>query len=399
VYPRYGAGVALSDPGRAPSGDVAGGADTLAGAPADPRPDEPGGLRVAAILSGQALLVTAAVALVATVLARLAVVTVPVAIAVLLAALLTPAVRALTRCGVPRGLGAALVLVVAIAAFAAVGYGVVAAIGDALPALRANLTAALDAGQEWLRTGPLRGVAGAVLPVTREGLALLDGDPASLTGTGIAATAVGLALTLGELAAGLLLVLFVLVFLLYDGAAVWAFALGVVPARARSWAHRAGLRAFAALTTHLYAAAITSILSAVGTGLGLGLLGVPLAVPLAAVVLLGGFVPVVGPLVGGTTAVLVTLVALGPWRALAVLVLIVGLSVLAHRVVVPFLLGRPAPLHPLVAVLAVAVGVVVAGLVGALLVVPLLVLARGATGPLREGPLGRRGSPLAAQDG
>ena len=71
------------------------------------------------------------------------------------------------------------------------------------------------AADSWLHTGPLRGSAATLEPPLREALALLSGDPAVLTG-GLATTAVGLALTLGELATGVLLVLFVLI-------AWWAF--------------------------------------------------------------------------------------------------------------------------------------------------------------------------------
>ena len=67
----------------------------------------------------------------------------------------------------------------------------------------------------------------------------------------------------------------------------------------------------------------------------------------------------------------------------------VALSLLAHRLVVPALLGRPSPLHPLATVLAVGVGVVLAGVVGALLAVPLLAAARGAADPLRRESLSR----------
>ena len=365
-------GVSATEPTADPAGPAPAPADRL-----------PAPLRIAAALSWRGLLLVGAAALVAVVASRLAVVTVPAAIAVFLSALLSPAVRGLVHRGLPRPVATATVLVVGLGALAGIGIVVVRAIGDALPALLATLTDALRGVQEWLLTGPLRSAAGALVPSTQEGLALLGGDPAAFT-AGLATTAVGVALTLGEIATGVLLVLFVLIFLLLDGAQVWTFLIGGVPRDGRRLAHRSGLRAFAALGEHLYGAAITAVIAAVGTGVALGLLGVPLAVPLAAVVLLGGFVPVVGPLATGAGTVLVTLVAVGGWRATGVLVALVLLSVLARRIVVPRVLGRSAPLHPLATVLAVAVGVVLGGVVGVLLAVPLLAAARGAADPLLD---------------
>ena len=75
-------------------------------------------LRVTAALGWRLLVVIAAIYVLGIVVSRLAAVVVPVAVAVLLAALLSPAVQALHRRGVPQAAAAALVLVGGLAASA-----------------------------------------------------------------------------------------------------------------------------------------------------------------------------------------------------------------------------------------------------------------------------------------
>src|SRR5699024_5359906 len=107
-------------------------------------------------------------------------------------------------------------------------------------------------------------------------------------------------------------------------------------------------------------------------------LGVPLALPLAALVFLGAFVPIAGSVAAGLVTVLVTLVTNGLIAALIMLAVVVGVMQLEGNVLQPLLLGRAVKLHPLAVVLAIAVGTVVAGIAGALLSVPLLTVLNSA---------------------
>jgi len=63
--------------------------------------------------------------------------------------------------------------------------------------------------------------------------------------------------------------------------------------------------------SYVRATAIVAVVDAVAIGVGLVVLGVPLTVPLAAVVFIGAFVPIVGAVVAGSLAVLIALVANG----------------------------------------------------------------------------------------
>ena len=102
------------------------------------------------------------------------------------------------------------------------------------------------------------------------------------------------------------------------------------------------------------------------------MLGIPLAVPLAALVFLGAFIPIIGAVVAGGVAVMIALVAQGLVSALIVLGVVIAVMQLESHVLQPLLLGRAVKLHPLAVVLSIATGLLVGGIAGALLAVPLL---------------------------
>ena len=107
-------------------------------------------------------------------------------------------------------------------------------------------------------------------------------------------------------------------------------------------------------------------------GIALAVLGVPLAVPLSALVFLGAFIPIIGAVIAGGVAVLIALVAKGPVTALIVLAVVIAVMQLESHVLQPLLLGRAVKLHPLAVVISIATGLLVGGIAGALLAVPLL---------------------------
>jgi predicted PurR-regulated permease PerM len=104
-------------------------------------------------------------------------------------------------------------------------------------------------------------------------------------------------------------------------------------------------------------------------------LGVPLAIPLAVLTFLGGFVPIVGALVAGTLSVLVALVSNGFTTALIVLALILVVQQLEGNVLQPILQGRSLRLHAAVVLLAVTAGSTLYGIAGAFLSVPVVAAA------------------------
>jgi predicted PurR-regulated permease PerM len=205
------------------------------------------------------------------------------------------------------------------------------------------------------------------------------------TQTGITSGALTTAATVGEVFAQMLLILFVLIFLIYDGPGIWAFLLRGAPQRIRTQVDTAGRRSLAALVSYVRATIAVATVDAVGAGIGLVILGVPLAIPLATLVFLGAFIPIIGGILAGGIAVLIALVANGPIPALVLLGIVVGVQQLEAHVLQPLLLGRAVNLHPLAVVLAIAVGLVTAGIPGALLAVPLLAVLNSGIRSLRGG--------------
>jgi predicted PurR-regulated permease PerM len=117
---------------------------------------------------------------------------------------------------------------------------------------------------------------------------------------------------------------------------------------------------------------VVALIDAIGIGVGLYLLGVPLAFPLAALVFLAAFVPIIGATLSGAVAVLVALVTKDGFVALIVLIIVVAVQQIESHILQPLIMGRAVAIHPLAVIVAIATGVVVAGIVGALVAVPIV---------------------------
>jgi len=327
----------------------------------------PYGLRVAAAVGWRSLVVAGALTVLGFVAVKLASVLVPVAVALLLAGLFSPAVSWLAGKKVPRGLAAAIVLVGGTVLAGGVVTFVVISVTVGMPGLIDQVTASLTDLHTWLRAGPLHLSQGQLDEMLGNLTAMLGRNKSA-----IASGALTTAVTVGELLAEALLVLFCLIFFLAQGRVIWAFVLRAVPAGVRDRVDVAGRSGFTTLAHYIRGTAAVAFVDAAGIGLGLVIIGVPLAAPLSALVFLGAFVPVIGSVIAGAIAVLVALVANGVWAAVIVLAVVVGVMQLESHVLQPLLLGRAVRLHPLAVVLALAIGLVAAGIVGALLAVPLL---------------------------
>src|SRR6185295_2195627 len=114
------------------------------------------------------------------------------------------------------------------------------------------------------------------------------------------------------------------------------------------------------------ATVLVAFIDATGIGLALVILDVPFPFPLAALVFLGAFIPIVGASISGAVAVLVALVAQGWVIALILLGAVILVQQIEGHVLQPLIMGRAVAIHPLVVIVGIAAGVVLAGIVGAL---------------------------------
>jgi predicted PurR-regulated permease PerM len=124
-----------------------------------------------------------------------------------------------------------------------------------------------------------------------------------------------------------------------------------------------------------------------------------LALPLASLVFLGAFVPVVGAVITGFLAVIVALLAKGLIFAAITLGLIVAVMQLEAHVLQPLVMGRAVSIHPLAVVLGITAGSVLAGIVGALLAVPIIAFFNSFVRVLMASDPATRGEALKEEDG
>jgi predicted PurR-regulated permease PerM len=185
-------------------------------------------------------------------------------------------------------------------------------------------------------------------------------------------TASAVGTTVSHVVAGVFIVLFAVFYFLYEGERIWAWAVRLFPRASRERVDSSGQVAWATLKSFVRATVLVAFVDAVGIALVAVILSVPLALPIGVIVFLGAFVPIVGAAVSGSVAVLVALVAHGPFVALLMLGGVLLVQQLESHVLQPFLLGRAVAVHPLAVILAIAAGVLVAGIVGALLAVPIV---------------------------
>lgn len=107
--------------------------------------------------------------------------------------------------------------------------------------------------------------------------------------------------------------------------------------------------------------------------IGLFLLGVEFALPLAIIAGLLEVVPVIGPIISAIPAVLLGL-TVSPLFALLVAGLYLAIQQLENQIIVPQVMKRAVGINPLFVILAVSVGGRLLGIAGALLAVPIAVV-------------------------
>ena len=304
---------------------------------------------------------------------QLRVIVVPVFIAVILTALLLPAVDRLDQRGMPRGGAVALVLLGGLGLFGGILTFVVSQFISGLPGLVTEVTRSIDNATNWLIEGPARLSREQIDKAGDTAVAALRDNQEKLTSGALSTAA-----TLTEIVTSALLTLFTLIFLLSGGRGIYAYLTKIVPAGSRDRVRAAGRAGFGSLIGYVRATFLVALVDAVGIGSGLAILGIPLALPLASLVFLGAFVPLIGAVLTGFVAVVVALLAKGFIYALITLGLIVAVQQVESHVLQPLLMGRAVSIHPLAIVLAIATGAVLAGIIGALLSVPLLAFLNSA---------------------
>ncbi len=312
------------------------------------------------------LLVGVAAALVGAVwlLALTETIVMPVITAGIIASVTAPAVDWLRRHGIPRGVGAALVLVAILALAFGVGLIVLTGIASQADDISARLREGASEVEAWARD----------LGVSASKAAGANADTSGGVSEAFQALTHGLiggVQRLASLAVFLSFAALSLFFLLKDAAVIRGFVerhLGVPVPVARSVLDRIA----GSMRGYFLGVTIVALWSALIVGAGALLLGVPLAGTIAVVTFLGGYVPYIGAWTAGFFAVLIALGASGAETAVALGVVVLLANGVLQQLVQPIAYGATLKLHPLAVLIVTIAGGCLFGTVGLVLAAPLL---------------------------
>lgn len=332
---------------------------------------------VGARWSWRILVIAAAIVATGWLLARLRIVLIPVFVAVILAAVLTPLVDRLAL-RVPR-----------LAALWAVLLGIAAATGALVWALegsvRSSITDLSDSWgstrqqiRTWLQDGPLGLSTDQVDRLSTEA-----GRARERFTSGLFDGGGDMARVAAEVIGGILLTLVLIVFFVKDGASMWTWFTQRLAAARRPVVDCGGRAAIQALRGWLRGVAITGLIDGILIGGALLILDVPAAIPLAVVTFFAAFFPIVGATLAGGLATLIALADQGPGTAVIVAVVVLVVQQVEGDVILPLIMQREVSLHPVVILLALAIGGAIGGVLGAVVSVPLTAAITAAVAAVR----------------
>lgn len=319
----------------------------------------------AAIRCLQTLLIAGVVGLGVWLAATLKLVTLPLLIALIIAAAMNPIIRALrTRARFSRVGAAVTALLAILLVLAGIISGIVMTVIDEWPDLSAQ------AQQGASRLAEILTGWGVPLDETHLNEYLLKAGEYLRTSDAGSSAVEGVSVVT-ELLAGSLLMVVMLFFFLLDGPRMWAFLVGWLPQRLTERANEAGRASVHVLGRYIRGTVIIAAFAAIVDLTAMLVMHVPLAFPLAALIFLGAFIPIVGALVTGFAAALVALVAAGPAGAVVLMIVVIIVNQVEHHVLQPKVMGSALSLHGVVIISVLAIGAHEGGVAGALLAVPL----------------------------
>jgi predicted PurR-regulated permease PerM len=327
----------------------------------------PQGLATAAAWCWRLLVIGALLYFVGKLALHLKLVVVPLLTALLLTALLAPIASRMKRWGAPRGVAALVTMLIAIGVIGGIGAFVWNRAAVGYPQLVDQIAHLVSRAQNWLETGPLNLQHDSVSNVGDKFVQFLRDRQGDLAASAIQATR-----TVAEVLTGVVLTIFLTVLMVYDGDRIWAWIAGLFPASERVRVHDVGQEVWKTLSGYVTGTFTVALFHGIAMGLTLWIVGVPLVAPLAVLIFIGSFIPLIGIVIFGGLAVLVTLVSNGLTDAVIVLVVLVVEHQIEAHALQPFIVGRYVRLHPLVIAVTLTTGAVLAGLPGAIFAVPLV---------------------------
>ena len=291
------------------------------------------------------------------------VILVPVIVAGVIAAVAGQLVDLLKRHGLPRGLGALLVLLLIIGAGLLAGYLVLRGIGTETSAISHQLSQGADKIEGWVKD---LGVSDGKAHAANQDLSTGTSESFKALIHGVA----GGVEEVASLAFFVAMTILSLFFLLKDGPQIrdWTERHVGLP---KEVAHTITGRTLQSLRGYFLGVTIVAAFSAVLVGGASLALGIPLAGTIAVVTFIGGYVPYLGAWTAGAFSVLVALGGAGPEEAGAMVVVQLLSNGPLQQIVQPVAYGAALGLHPLAVLVLTIAGGALFGTVGLILAAPI----------------------------
>ncbi|GAA1349821.1 AI-2E family transporter [Falsarthrobacter nasiphocae] len=325
----------------------------------------------------QFLIFAAGLAVVVWALTSQALTTLPILIAIILASALQPVLVALRRRGAGRIGSTAITFTGTLLLLIGIFTLVSISIYRQSDVLAARAVEGVTRLQDWLRSLGVEVDAARFDAIEKSLNSSSGGDLASRALHGVA--------TAGEIGTGTLLTLVLLFFFLLDGDRMWTFIKRFIPARRRDEAHTAGVTSVKVLGAYVRGTVFIAAFAAIVDTVAMLVMGAPLAIPLGTLIFFGAFVPILGALVTGVLAALVTLVTLGPIPALVLVGIVILVNQIEHHILQPKVMGDSLGLHGSVILIALAIGAHTGGISGAIVAVPITAVVWAAVKSVMEG--------------
>jgi len=339
----------------------------------------PSWLATGAAWSWRLLLLAIAIYLIARVVGILYIVVVPCIAALLLTALLQPLTSRLRRAGLPNMAATWVTLLIAAVVLGGLATLVANRVSADYPTLLAETKHTVAQVQSWLAGPPFHIKNTNVQKYLNNIPSYLSKHKTLVEGTVVTGGKIA-----SEFFGGLVLMLFVTFFLIKDGDRIWNWLLGAMRTGTARRVDRAGHASWLVLVYYMRGTVAVAAIHALVVGLALWIMGVPLAVPLAVLVFVAAFVPLVGLLVAGALAIVVTVATKGWVDAVILLGILIVEDQLEAHLLQPQVVGKMVRLHPLAVILSLAAGGVLAGIPGAVVAVPIVAVITRALPELRR---------------
>ncbi|MER7169507.1 AI-2E family transporter [Micromonospora sp. NPDC000207] len=322
-------------------------------------------VRTAVVWSTCLVLIAAGLYLVGRIAVLLAPLAIALAVTVFLTALLDPVQLLLRRLRLPAALAALLTVLLLLGILGGVGALVWTLTADQFGELSDELGQGLERTRDFVTS---------TLPVTDEQLNRVVEQARQAFGQSSLDPVAGVR-TAGEVLGATLLALVLFFFMLKDGRSMWQWVLRRMTGPNREVTAEAGRAGWRTLGAYSRGTLLIAAIDAIGIGVALVLLDVPLALPLALITFFGAFVPIIGATVAGAFAVLVALAAQGPTVALLTLGAVILVQQTEGNFLEPLIMKRQVRLHPAVILVVVTGGTLVGGIAGAFVSVPIAAVA------------------------